>query len=214
MRLARAMKPMELDSRDEAILQGDIVLQAYFVIKGRIEAYVHEDGGSRGSWVGVDDDAHPLRQSSFLGVWGPGSLWGLSNIMLGGSSEVRVLHRCIRLSGMRGGIGGPRAVVLEEVLHANVSSKERDRRKAKGTHEVPRNNPSYRFVENGHMLPSLLVLLLFILAASWFRKRRTGTPYYGRFTNLSRLFGSRLDMDHASSMSSASCGVPHCLRLR
>ena len=127
MRLARAMKPMELDSRDEAILQGDIVLQAYFVIKGRIEAYVHEDGGSRGSWVGVDDDAHPLRQSSFLGVWGPGSLWGLSNIMLGGSSEVRVLHRCIRLSGMRGGIGGPRAVVLEEVLHANVSSNERDR---------------------------------------------------------------------------------------
>lgn len=92
MRLARAMKPMELDSREEAILQGDIVLQAYFVIKGRIEAYVHEEQvGDRASWVGGDVDGPPLRQFSYLGVWGPGSLWGLSNIMLGGFSEVRMV---------------------------------------------------------------------------------------------------------------------------
>lgn len=92
MRLARAMKPMELDSRDEAILQGDVVLQAYFVIKGRIEAYVHEEQtNGRNSRVGVDMDGPPLRQFSYLGVWGPGSLWGLSNIMLGGNSEVRMV---------------------------------------------------------------------------------------------------------------------------
>lgn len=93
MRLARAMKPMELDSRDEAILQGDVVLQAYFVIKGRIEAYVHEHPASgHGSWAGGDLDGPPLRQASYLGVWGPGSLWGLSNVVLGGLSEVRMVH--------------------------------------------------------------------------------------------------------------------------
>lgn len=83
---------MELDSRDEAILQGDVVLQAYFVIKGRIEAYVHEDHqpSGRSSWAVGDLDGPPLRQASYLGVWGPGSLWGLSNIMLGGFSEVRL----------------------------------------------------------------------------------------------------------------------------
>lgn len=87
MRLARAMKPMELDSGEEAMLQGDVVLQAYFVIKGRIEAYVHEESGR--SWVGGETESLvPLRQSTYLGVWGPGSLWGLSNIMLGGFSEV------------------------------------------------------------------------------------------------------------------------------
>lgn len=111
MRLARVMKPMELDTRDEAILQGDVVLQAYFVIKGRIEAYVDEDSGrqgSRGSWLGGDDAAHPLRQSSYLGVWGPGSLWGLSNIMLGGASEVRVLGA---LSGTDLGVRGCNPIV-------------------------------------------------------------------------------------------------------
>ena len=92
MRLARAMKPMELDSREEAILQGDMVLQAYFVIKGRIEAYIHEDHAcGRASGVGGDLDGPPLRQASYLGVWGPGSLWGLNNIMLGGFSEVRMV---------------------------------------------------------------------------------------------------------------------------
>ncbi|CAM9253169.1 unnamed protein product [Ectocarpus sp. 4 AP-2014] len=88
MRLARAMKPMELDSGEEAILQEDTVLQAYFVIKGRVEAYVHEDvRRRRSSFGGGDADTPPLRQSSYLGVWGPGSMWGLSNIMLGGGSE-------------------------------------------------------------------------------------------------------------------------------
>lgn len=91
MRLARAMKPMELDGGEEAILQEDIVLQAYFVIKGRVEAYVHEEArGRRSSFGGGDADSPPLRQASFLGVWGPGSMWGLSNITLGGLSEVRV----------------------------------------------------------------------------------------------------------------------------
>lgn len=85
---------MELDSREEAILQGDVVLQAYFVVKGRIEAYVHEDHASgRASLAGGDLDCPPLRQASYLGVWGPGSLWGLSNIMLGGVSEVRMASR-------------------------------------------------------------------------------------------------------------------------
>eukprot|EP00752_Nemacystus_decipiens_P013801 g12253.t1 len=88
MRLARAMKPMELESLEEAILQGDTVLQVYFVVNGRIEAYVHEDHASgRASWTGGDLDGPPLRNASYLGVWGPGSLWGLSNIMLGGCSE-------------------------------------------------------------------------------------------------------------------------------
>lgn len=98
---------MELDSGEKTILQGDVVLQAYFVIKGRIEAYVHEEqptgnndssgSGSRASWgdPGSGADATPpLRQSSYLGVWGPTSMWGLSNIMLGGNSEVRWVGRC------------------------------------------------------------------------------------------------------------------------
>lgn len=71
------------------------MLQAYFVIKGRVEAYVHEEArGRRSSFGGGDADTPPLRQSSYLGVWGPGSMWGLSNIMLGGGSEVRVLAGC------------------------------------------------------------------------------------------------------------------------
>lgn len=89
------MKPMELDGGEEAILQEDTVLQAYFVIKGRVEAYVHEEARGRRSSLpsvagGDAADSPPLRQSSYLGVWGPGSMWGLSNIMLGGASEVRV----------------------------------------------------------------------------------------------------------------------------
>ncbi|CAM9133109.1 unnamed protein product [Scytosiphon promiscuus] len=91
MRLARVMKPMELDSGEQAVLQGDVVLQAYFVIKGRVEAYIHEEqSGSRTSFAdggGSADVPPPLRQSSYLGVWGPSSMWGLSNIMLGGNSE-------------------------------------------------------------------------------------------------------------------------------
>lgn len=80
---------MELDGGEEAILQGDVVLQAYFVIKGRIEAYVHEES-DRSRVGGETDTGTPLRNSSYLGVWGPGSMWGLSNVMLGGFSEVRV----------------------------------------------------------------------------------------------------------------------------
>lgn len=68
--------------------------QVYFVIKGRIEAYVHEategdDSMDAPSTGGMDGPG--LRQASYLGVWGPGSLWGLNNVLLGGSSEVRRL---------------------------------------------------------------------------------------------------------------------------
>ncbi|CAM9289976.1 unnamed protein product, partial [Laminaria digitata] len=86
MRLARAMKPMELDSNQEAARQGDIVLQVYFVIKGRIEAYVNERDGDRLAPDG-EDARHSLREASYLGVWGPGSIWGLNNVLLGGFSE-------------------------------------------------------------------------------------------------------------------------------
>lgn len=87
MRLARSLKPMELDAGDEALRQGEMVLQVYFVVRGRIEAYMQEtkDGvvavPPRGAEVG-------LQRLSYLGVWGPGSLWGLNNVVLGCHAEV------------------------------------------------------------------------------------------------------------------------------
>lgn len=108
---------MEMDSGERAVLQGDVVLQAYFVIKGRIEAYVYEDqsagnnenskSGSRASYADGGGGAEailPLRQSSYLGVWGPSSMWGLSNIMLGGNSEVWWVEWCTQVRGKGGSL--------------------------------------------------------------------------------------------------------------
>lgn len=62
------------------------ILQVHFVIKGRIEAYVDErtEGAQE-----IRDESSGLVQASYLGVWGPGSLWGLNNVLLGGLAEVR-----------------------------------------------------------------------------------------------------------------------------
>lgn len=84
---------MELDAGDEALRQGDVVLQVYFVIRGRVEAYLQETRGDvmvpmrRRAEVG-------LQRMSYLGVWGPGSLWGLNNVLLGGYAEVRSGSGC------------------------------------------------------------------------------------------------------------------------
>lgn len=29
-----------------------------------------------------------LRKAAYVGVWGPGSMWGLNNVLLGGHAEV------------------------------------------------------------------------------------------------------------------------------
>lgn len=57
------------------------------MIKGRVEAYVHETEGGRLAPTG-EEARHSLREASYLGVWGPGSIWGLNNVLLGGFSEV------------------------------------------------------------------------------------------------------------------------------
>lgn len=62
-------------------------MQVYFVIKGRIEAYVYEEDGGASAPAG-EEARHSLREASYLGVWGPGSIWGLNNVLLGGFSEV------------------------------------------------------------------------------------------------------------------------------
>lgn len=57
---------------------------------GRVEAYVHdtpEIGLNRSSGI---------RQATYVGVWGPGSLWGLNNVMLGGWAEVSPMVSCTR----------------------------------------------------------------------------------------------------------------------
>lgn len=58
------------------------VSKVYFVIMGRVEAYVHDT-----SEIDINQSSG-IRQAAFVGVWGSGSLWGLNNVMLGGWSEV------------------------------------------------------------------------------------------------------------------------------
>lgn len=62
--------------------------KVYFVIMGRIEAYVHDT-----SELGVKLSSG-IRQAAYVGVWGPGSLWGLNNVMQGGWSEVNAMVLC------------------------------------------------------------------------------------------------------------------------
>lgn len=69
--------------------------KVHFVIKGRIEAYVHE--GKEGSGDSREGGSG-LTQASYLGVWGPGSLWGLNNVLFGGRAEVMCCMRRRRVS--------------------------------------------------------------------------------------------------------------------
>lgn len=60
------------------------------MVKGRIEAYMHEEKetSEAGASAGRTSFGLGLGQAIYIGVWGPGSLWGLSNVMLGGYCEV------------------------------------------------------------------------------------------------------------------------------
>lgn len=70
------------------------------MIKGRIEAYVHEnkDGSDAPLSPLASTGDSGLRHASYFGVWGPGSMWGLSNVLLGGFSEVRTPVSSVILS--------------------------------------------------------------------------------------------------------------------
>ena len=58
---------------------------------GRIEAYVRDTPEVSESISAPSSSLHDgsgIGQGAYLGVWGPGSLWGLNNVVLGGWSEV------------------------------------------------------------------------------------------------------------------------------
>ncbi|CAM9884106.1 unnamed protein product, partial [Choristocarpus tenellus] len=98
LKLARCLMPMELDFREEVCQQGDLILQMYFVVRGRIEAYLDETRTEdRRRWSArssfrnwsAESGSYPGTgrvgcTGTYLGVWGPGSLWGLNNILMGG----------------------------------------------------------------------------------------------------------------------------------